>query len=51
MFNYMQNQQEELKQEAQEQQSFEEEQAEAFKNFMKAHFGNPICQECLNKYQ
>jgi hypothetical protein len=50
----MQNQQftkKELKKEGQEHQSFEEEQTEAFKDFMEVHFGNPPCQECLGKYQ
>jgi hypothetical protein len=35
----------------QEQKSFEKEQAQAFNDFMEAHFGNPPCQKCLSKYQ
>jgi len=50
----MQNQhinKEELNREGQDEKSFEEKQAEAFKDFMEAHFGNPLCQECLAEYQ
>ncbi len=28
---------------------FERKQAEAFRQFMKAHFGDPPCKECLVK--
>ena len=47
----MQNTQQKSNQEEQkEQENFENIQAEAFKHFMKAHFGDPLCKECSNKF-
>lgn len=32
------------------QKTFEERQNAAFKQFMKAHFGDPLCEHCMKKY-